>query len=168
MPAEVSSNMGRFDGMRYGSKVKGDTLLAEYMNTRGQRLGKEVRRRIMLGAYVLSAGYYDAYYNKAQMVREMLKEDFRNAFTQVDIILTPTAPSPAFKIGANTSDPIKMYLEDVFTVPANLVGIPALSVPVGMTSDQKPLPLAIQCMAAHGMEEVLFTIGQTIEKMNIA
>jgi aspartyl-tRNA(Asn)/glutamyl-tRNA(Gln) amidotransferase subunit A len=165
MPAEVSSNMGRFDGMRYGSKVKGDTLLAEYMNTRGQKLGKEVRRRIMLGAYVLSVGYYDAYYNKAQMVREMLKEDFAHAFKQVDVILTPTAPSPAFKIGANTSDPIKMYLEDVFTVPANLVGIPALSVPVGWTSDQKPLPLAVQCMAAHGMEEVLFAIGHAIEKM---
>ncbi len=167
MPAEVSSNMGRFDGMRYGSKVKGDTLLAEYMNTRGQKLGKEVRRRIMLGAYVLSAGYYDAYYNKANRVREMLKDDFKHAFKTVDVILTPTAPSPAFKIGANTADPIKMYLEDVFTVPANLVGIPAISVPVGKTLDIPALPLGVQGMAPHGMEEVLFTLGQKIEQMSV-
>lgn len=165
MPAEVSSNMGRFDGMRFGSKVEGDSLIEEYMNTRGQKLGKEVRRRIMLGAYVLSAGYYDAYYNKANMVRELLKEDFNNAFKEVDIILTPTAPSPAFKIGENSNDPIKMYLEDVFTVPANLVGSPAISVPVGFTTGNPALPLAIQCMAPHGAEELLFAIGRLIESM---
>lgn len=168
MPAEVSSNMGRFDGIKYGSNVAGDTLLADYMNTRGKLLGREVRRRIMLGAYVLSAGYYDAFYNKANIVREMLKADFKKAFESVSVIATPTAPTPAFKIGANTSDPIKMYLEDVFTVPANLVGIPALSVPTGTVtdtaSDSHNLPLAIQLMAAHGHEADLFTIGTLVEK----
>lgn len=163
MPAEVSSNMGRYDGIKYGSKIEGDTLLADYMKTRGELLGKEVRRRIMLGAYVLSAGYYDAYYNKANIVRELLKADFANAFKEVDIIATPTTPNPAFKIGENSNDPIKMYLEDIFTVPANLVGIPAISIPTGETdgseSGGKKLPLAIQFMAPHGGEKVLFDIS---------
>ncbi len=166
MFAEVSSNMGRYDGLRFGSRIAGDTLLADYMNTRGQLLGKEVRRRIILGAYVLSAGYYDAYYNKANIAREMLREDFRKAFESVSVIATPTAPSPAFKIGANTSDPIKMYLEDIFTVPANLVGVPAISLPTGVTtgdaSDGKPLPLAIQFMAPHGGESILFEVGKML------
>ncbi len=161
MPAEVSSNMGRYDGIKYGSNVAGDTLLADYMNTRGGLLGKEVRRRIILGTYVLSAGYYDAFYNKANIVRELLKEDFKKAFAEVSVIATPCAPSPAFKIGANTADPIKMYLEDVFTVPANLVGIPAIAVPTGMTNG---LPLSIQFMAAKGKENVLFEVGKLISK----
>lgn len=166
MPAEVSSNMGRYDGIKYGGHVEGDTLLADYMKTRGQLLGKEVRRRIILGAYVLSAGYYDAYYNKANIVRELLKADFAEAFKSVSVIATPTAPSPAFKIGQNTNDPIKMYLEDIFTVPANLVGIPAISIPTGTTdgsdSDGNKLPLAIQFMAPHGGEKALFAIGSVI------
>lgn len=181
MPAEVSSNMGRFDGMRYGSKIEGDTLLAEYMNTRGKLLGKEVRRRIMLGTYVLSAGYYDAFYNKANIVREMIKNDFKRAFEEVSVIMTPTAPTPAFKIGANTDDPVKMYLEDVFTVPANLAGIPAISIPVGFTvpsqnlvadkngdteagdNHAKALPLAIQLSAPEGAEDILFEIGKLVQ-----
>lgn len=189
MPAEVSSNMGRFDGMRYGMKLEGDTLLADYMKTRGELLGKEARRRIMLGTYVLSVGYYDAFYNKANIVREMLREDFKKAFAEVSVIATPTAPTVAFKIGSHTSDPIKMYLEDIFTVPANLVGIPAISIPTGMTSAEKSnhtvvgdskigadgstaasdmeditptLPLAIQFMAPHGGEEVLFEVSSLI------
>jgi aspartyl-tRNA(Asn)/glutamyl-tRNA(Gln) amidotransferase subunit A len=167
MPAEVSSNMGRFDGIKYGNHIEGDSLLADYMNTRGHLLGKEVRRRIILGAYVLSAGYYDAYYNRANSVRELLKADFNTAFESVSVIATPTAPTPAFKIGANTSDPVKMYLEDVFTVPANLVGIPAISVPTGHVDVTHPqdagLPLAIQFMASHGHESLLFDISRMIE-----
>ncbi len=167
MPAEVSSNMGRYDGVKYGGKIEGDTLLADYMKTRGGLLGKEVRRRIMLGTYVLSAGYYDAFYNKANIVREMLRADFAEAFKTVSVIATPTAPTPAFKIGQNSNDPIKMYLEDVFTVPANLVGIPAISIPTGMTdgtdSDGHKLPLAIQFMATHGGEETLFAVSREIE-----
>lgn len=169
MPAEVSSNMGRFDGIKYGANETGDTLLADYMNTRGHLLGKEVRRRIMLGAYVLSAGYYDAFYNKANIVRELLKADFKKAFAEVSVIATPTTPSPAFKIGANTADPIKMYLEDVFTVPANLVGVPAISVPTGMTAatadgenEAPALPLAIQFMAPQGHEKALFEASKMI------
>jgi aspartyl-tRNA(Asn)/glutamyl-tRNA(Gln) amidotransferase subunit A len=163
MPAEVSSNMGRYDGIKYGSNVAGDTLLADYMNTRGHLLGKEVRRRIILGTYVLSAGYYDAFYNKANIVRELLKGDFKKAFADVSVIATPVAPSPAFKIGANTEDPIKMYLEDVFTVPANLVGIPAISIPTGSVSAEgAELPLAIQFMAAKGDEKFLFEAGKLV------
>ena len=131
MPAEVSSNMARFDSIKYGGKVEGKDLLGDYLNTRGELLGKEVRRRIILGTYVLSSGYHDAYYNKANIVRDLISADFKKAFEEVDVILTPTAPSPAFKIGQNTSDPIAMYLEDVFTVTANLIGIPAISIPSG-------------------------------------
>lgn len=168
MPAEVSSNMGRFDGVKYGSHISGDSLLADYMNTRGQLLGKEVRRRIILGAYVLSAGYYDAFYNRANIVREILKDDFKKAFESVSVIATPTAPTPAFKIGANSNDPVKMYLEDVFTVPANLVGIPAISVPTGVVGDKGAdagLPLAIQFMAPHGHESILFIIAEKVESL---
>lgn len=164
VPAEVSSNMGRYDGIKYGSNVSGDTLLADYMNTRGNLLGKEVKRRIILGTYVLSAGYYDAFYNKANIVRELLKVDFKKAFAEVSVIATPVAPSTAFKIGENVSDPIKMYLEDIFTIPANLVGIPALALPTGVTSmdDGAQLPLAIQFMAAKGQEKSLFKAGELI------
>ncbi len=160
MPAEVSSNMARFDGVKFGSKIEGANLLEDYLNTRGELLGKEVRRRIMLGTYVLSSGYHDAYYNKANSVRDLLREDFKKAFEKVDVILTPTAPSPAFKIGQNTDDPIKMYLEDIFTVTANLVGIPAISVPSGKVDN---LPLGLQFMAPHCREDVLFAIGKKFE-----
>lgn len=180
MPAEVSSNMARFDGVKYGSKIEGDTLLADYLKTRGELLGKEVRKRIMLGTYVLSSGYADAYYNKAQMTKDLISSDFKKAFENVDVILTPTAPTPAFEIGAHTSDPVAMYLEDVFTVTANLVGIPAISIPSGVVSveggsivdtngvvlqqEKTIVPLGIQCMAPHCREDILFEVGKAFEK----
>lgn len=160
--AEVSSNMARFDGVKYGAKSEGANLLEDYLKTRGDLLGKEVRRRIMLGTYVLSSGYHDAYYNKANSVRDLLKQDFNKAFEKVDVILTPTAPSPAFKIGQNTDDPIKMYLEDIFTVTANLVGIPAISIPAG---ESDGLPIGLQFMAPHAREDVLFAIGKKFEEI---
>jgi len=175
MPAEVSSNMARFDGVKYGSKIEGDSLLEDYMKTRGQLLGREVRRRIILGTYVLSSGYYDAYYNKANLVREKIGQDFKEAFKEVDLVLTPTAPSPAFKIGKNSNDPIQMYLEDVFTVTANLIGIPAISVPSGMVDVQEQsaagetvtvkLPLGLQFSADHNNEKMLFRAGKLLEQI---
>lgn len=163
MPAEVSSNMARFDGVKFGTKLEGSNLLEDYLNTRGELLGKEVRRRIMLGTYVLSSGYHDAYYNKANSVRDLLRSDFVKVFEKVDIILTPTAPSSAFKIGQNTDDPIKMYLEDIFTVTANLVGIPAISIPAG--TDSNKLPIGLQFMAPHCREDVLFALGKKFEEI---
>ncbi|MCR4306816.1 MAG: Asp-tRNA(Asn)/Glu-tRNA(Gln) amidotransferase subunit GatA, partial [Candidatus Yonathbacteria bacterium] len=124
MPAEASTNLARFDGVRYGLSIKGDTLFGDYAKTRGNGFGKETRRRIMLGAYVLSAGYYDAYYNKATAVRALIQKDFNEAFSGVDVIATPTSPTPAFKIGEKASDPLAMYLADIFTVPINLAGVP--------------------------------------------
>ena len=155
MPAEVSSNMSRFDGVKYGVKKEGNTLLDDYLNTRGEGLGKEVRRRIMLGTYVLSSGYYDAYYAKANKLRDIMREDFKKVFEKVDAILTPTTPTPAFKIGDKTKDPLAMYLEDIFTVTANLVGIPAISVPKN-----------VQILADHHREDILFAVGKDIEKTN--
>lgn len=165
MPAEVSSNMARFDGIKYGKRVAGATLLDDYLLTREQGLGDEVRRRIMLGTYVLSSGYYDAYYNKANKVRSLIADDFKKAFANVDVILTPTTPSPSFKIGEKANDPLSMYLEDIFTVPANLAGIPAISVPSGTTSSS--LPLGIQIMATHHNEQALFTLGKVIETIRV-
>lgn len=129
----------------------------DYFVTRAAGLGKEVRRRILLGTYVLSSGYYDAYYNKANAVRGLIRSDFEKAFTEVDVIVTPTTPAPAFKIGEKTADPLQMYLEDTFTVTANLTGNPAISIPSGLTGD---LPLGIQFTARHGEEAVLFAIGK--------
>ncbi|MES3005804.1 MAG: Asp-tRNA(Asn)/Glu-tRNA(Gln) amidotransferase subunit GatA [Patescibacteria group bacterium] len=164
MPAEVSSNMARFDGVKYGLKKNGATGIEDYLETRGVLLGREVRRRIMLGTYVLSAGYADQYYNKANYVRDLIRKDFEKAFADVDVVLTPTAPTPAFKIGEKIEDPIQMYLEDIFTVTANLVGLPAMSVPSGFTEiDGKKLPLGIQFSAPHMREDVLFTIGKKFE-----
>lgn len=162
MPAEVSSNMARYDGIKFGLHVGGENgLLDDYLKTRAQGFGPEVRRRIILGTYVLSTGYYDAYYNKALEVRKLLREDFRKAFEKVDLIMTPTTPSPAFKIGEKTSDPVQMYLEDIFTVTANLVGVPAISVPSGFSElEGKKLPLGIQFSAAHGREDLLFSAGK--------
>lgn len=161
MPAEVSSNLARFDGVKYGLHVEGDNLLEDYLKTRGQGFGKEVRRRILIGTYVLSAGYADAYYNKALMVRQKITEDFNKAFEEVDVIATPTTPTPAFKIGEKSQDPLSMYLADVFTVPANIVGIPAISLPSGFVStDTKDMPAGLQLMAPHNEEEVLFSIGK--------
>jgi aspartyl-tRNA(Asn)/glutamyl-tRNA(Gln) amidotransferase subunit A len=162
MPAESSTNLARYDGMRYGERVSGENLLEDYLKSRGEGFGKEVRRRILLGTYVLSAGYYDAYYNKAQLVRGLLKEDFAKAFKDVDVILTPTSPIPAFKVGEKADDPLSMYLADIFTVTANLVGIPAISVPSGFSEvDGKKLPIGMQFMANYLDEDTLFSLGKT-------
>ncbi|MBI2627316.1 Asp-tRNA(Asn)/Glu-tRNA(Gln) amidotransferase subunit GatA [Candidatus Nomurabacteria bacterium] len=163
--AEVSTNLARFDGVRYGLHKNGKNLLEDYLLTRGIGFGRETRRRILLGAYVLSAGYYDAYYGKAQKARESLKKEFAKIFSEVDLVLTPTAPHPAWKIGEK-SDPLSMYLEDIFTVTANIVGIPALSLPSGFTlQENKKLPLGIQFMAPHGREDLLLEIGKKFEDM---
>lgn len=160
MPAEVSSNMARFDGQRYGLSKNAENLLGVYKKTRGEGLGKEVRRRIILGTYVLSTGYYDAYYGKALQMRKIIRNEFEKAFEEVDAILTPTVPSPAFRIGEK-SDPLEMYLADIFTVTANIVGIPAISIPSGSAKvDGKSLPLGIQLMAPHGQESTIFNIGK--------
>lgn len=164
MPAEASTNLARFDGVRYGLLKEGDSGIDDYMKTRGLGFGKEVRRRIMLGTYVLSAGYYDAYYGKATRVREMIKKDFEAAFEEVDAIITPTSPTPAFKIGEKSKDPLQMYLADIFTVPINLAGVPAISVPSGFAeTDGKKLPLGCQIIAPHFKEGRLFKIGKDIE-----
>jgi len=163
MPAEASTNLARFDGVRYGLHKDGKNLLEDYMRTRGAGFGKEVRRRILLGAYVLSHGYYDAYYGKAQMVQNDLKKEFAKAFESIDLIATPTAPFVAWKIGEK-SDPLSVYLADIFTVTANIVGVPAISVPSGfLETEGKKLPLGIQFMATHGAEDALFEVGKRFE-----
>ncbi|MFA6077418.1 MAG: Asp-tRNA(Asn)/Glu-tRNA(Gln) amidotransferase subunit GatA [Candidatus Paceibacterota bacterium] len=161
MPAEASTNLARFDGVRFGLSEDGGDVLGSYMKTRGDGFGREVRRRIMLGAYVLSSGYYDAYYNKANAVRALINEDFEKAFASVDAIVTPTSPVPAFKIGEKSEDPLAMYLADIFTVPVNLAGIPAISIPSGFT--EQKLPLGIQFIARRGGEETLFGLGKKFE-----
>jgi aspartyl-tRNA(Asn)/glutamyl-tRNA(Gln) amidotransferase subunit A len=161
VPAEVSSNMARFDGMRYGKRVSGANGIEDYFLSRQAGLGREVKRRIILGTYVLSSGYYDAYYNKANIVREIIKEDYKVAFKDVDIIATPTAPNVAFKIGEKVDDPLQMYLEDIFTVPINLAGVPGISVPSGVKKiGEKDLPIGIQFVADHGREDKLFAISK--------
>lgn len=166
MPAEASTNLARFDGMRFGPRLKGDTLLDEYRKTRGQLFGKEVRRRIVLGTYVLSAGYYDAYYNKAVAVRSLIQNDFKKVFENgVDAVVTPTAPTPAFRIGEKAADPLAMYMADIFTVTANIAGIPAISVPSGTSKvGSALLPLGIQFMADEGQEGLLFDIAAAFEQ----
>jgi aspartyl-tRNA(Asn)/glutamyl-tRNA(Gln) amidotransferase subunit A len=161
MPAEVSSNLSRFDGVKYGLHKDGKDGIDDYFETRGAGFGKEARRRILLGTYVLSSGYYDAYYNRANALRRKLTEDFLEAFKKVDIIMTPTTPAPAFKIGEKTSDPVAMYLEDIFTVTANLTGMPAISIPSGYSDvEGKRLPLGLQMTARHGDEKTLFEAGK--------
>ena len=161
IPAEVSSNLARFDGVRYGLHVEGGTMVNDYFTTRAQGFGREVKRRIILGTYVLSSGYYDAYYNKANVVRDLIRADYEKAFTEVDIILTPTTPSPAFRLGEKIDDPLKLYLEDIFTVPVNLAGVPAMSIPSGVTMvNGKNLPLGLQLIARHGGEQTLFKAGK--------
>ena len=161
VPAEVSSNMARYDGMRYGERISGKDGIEEYFLSRQAGLGREVKRRIILGTYVLSSGYYDAYYNKANLVREVIKEDFKKAYEKVDIIAVPTAPSVAFKIGEKVNDPLSMYLEDIFTVPVNLVGVPAISIPSGFKNiDGKELPIGIQFIADKLNEDLLFSISR--------
>ncbi|WP_448187300.1 Asp-tRNA(Asn)/Glu-tRNA(Gln) amidotransferase subunit GatA [Azospirillum sp. sgz301742] len=161
-PAEASSNLARYDGVRFGLRVEGGSLNEMYENTRGAGFGKEVRRRILIGTYVLSAGYYDAYYLQAQKVRTRIKWDFDQAFEKCDVILTPTAPSGAFAIGEKMDDPIQMYLNDVFTVPVNLAGLPGMSVPAGLGADG--LPLGLQLIGRPFDEETLFRVGGVIEQ----
>ena len=141
--AEASSNLARYDGMRYGYRAEAKDLTETYMLTRDEGFGAEVKRRIMLGTYVLSAGYYDAYYLKAQRVRTLIKRDFDEAFKRCDVIVTPTAPTTAFKIGEKTQDPLQMYLSDIFTISANLAGLPALSLPCGFDTDGMPIGLQL-------------------------
>ncbi len=163
MPAEASSNLARFDGIRYGLSKNGETLLEVYQKTRGEGFGSEVRRRIILGAYVLSAGYYDAYYGRAAALRGYIQNDFTSAFKKVDAIMTPTAPTPAFMIGEKTTDPLAMYLADIFTVTANLAGIPAISLPYGSAlQNGSTLPVGIQLMAPHTREDSLFVLGKAL------
>jgi aspartyl-tRNA(Asn)/glutamyl-tRNA(Gln) amidotransferase subunit A len=163
-PAEVSSNLSRYDGIRYGHSIDADTIREVYDQSRGTGFGKEARRRIIIGSFVLSSGYADAYYRKALAVREMLREDILKAFTQVDVIATPTTPTPAFKIGEK-EDPLAMYAGDIFTVPVNLTGVPAISVPMGtVVRDGVNLPVGFQFIAPHGAEESLFMIGSDFEK----
>jgi aspartyl-tRNA(Asn)/glutamyl-tRNA(Gln) amidotransferase subunit A len=163
MFAEVSSNLARYDGIRYGLSHPAETSIRSYFESRTAGFGDEVRRRILLGTYVLSSGYYDAYYNKANIVRDMLKKEFERVFKDVDVIATPTSPIPAFGIGEKSSDPLAMYLADIFTVPVNIVGVPAISIPSGKT--EKGLPLGIQFIAPHMREDMLFTIGYDFEKL---
>ena len=161
MPAEVSSNLARYDGIRYGLSVPADNLYDVYAKSRGKGFGKEVRRRIILGTYILSHGYYDAYYNKAIKVRDMITSELIKIFKDVDAIITPTVPFPAFKLGEKMDDPIAMYMCDIFSAPANLAGIPAISVPSGKTIEG--LPLGLQITAPYLREDILFTIGKDFE-----
>lgn len=160
-PAEASSNLARYDGMRYGLREEGEDLTGVYENTRASGFGEEVQRRIMIGTYVLSAGYYDAYYLRAQKVRTRILQDFDTAFQKVDAILTPSAPSAAFPLGSKSDDPIAMYLNDVFTVTANLAGVPAMSVPAGV--DAAGLPLGLQIITRALDEETMFKVGAAVE-----
>lgn len=163
MPAEVSTNLSRFDGIRYGYHADGKNLLEVYMKSRGTGFGKEARRRILLGTYVLSHGYYDAYYNKAVLLRDKIARQVSEAFKKVDYILTPTVPSPAFKIGEKMDDPVAMYLCDIFSAPANLAGVPSIAVPSGNTNTG--LPMSIQFMAPHFREDSLFEVGKAFENV---
>jgi aspartyl-tRNA(Asn)/glutamyl-tRNA(Gln) amidotransferase subunit A len=160
-PAEASSNLARYDGVRFGLRIEGDSLEEMYELTRAAGFGAEVRRRVLIGTYVLSAGYYDAYYLKAQRVRSLIARDFAGAFERVDCILTPTAPSAAFAIGDKSDDPIAMYLNDVFTVPANLAGLPAISVPAGLSADG--LPLGLQITGRAFDEETVLRVAEVLE-----
>ncbi len=160
-PAECSSNLARYDGVRYGVRADGKDLREVYENTRAQGFGDEVKRRIMIGTYVLSAGYYDAYYTKAQKVRRLIAEDFAKAYEVCDVLLTPTAPSAAFAIGENADDPIKMYLNDVFTIPASLAGLPGMSVPAGL--DHQGLPLGLQIIGRAWDEETVLRASYALE-----
>jgi aspartyl-tRNA(Asn)/glutamyl-tRNA(Gln) amidotransferase subunit A len=161
--AEASSNLARFDGMRYGLRVASEDLQSTYRNTRAAGFGAEVKRRIMLGTYVLSAGYYDALYLKAQKVRTLIRTDYERAFERCDVLLTPTAPSPAFKLGA-IADPLAMYMQDIFTLPPSLAGIPAASVPCGVSPEG--LPLGLQLCAPHFEEARLVRLGHAYEAVS--
>jgi len=161
-PAEASSNLARYDGVKYGFRSKGENLIDMYEKTRSEGFGNEVKRRIMIGTYVLSSGYYDAYYLKAQKVRKLIKNDFDEVYKKVDAILTPSTPSSAFKIGEKTNDPVSMYLNDIFTVPINLAGLPAISIPAGL--DSKGYPLGLQIIGKAFEEQNILNIAYSIEK----
>ena len=161
-PAEASSNLARYDGVKYGFRAKGENLIDMYEKTRSEGFGAEVQRRIMIGTYVLSSGYYDAYYLKAQKVRKLIKNDFDEAYKKVDAILTPSTPSSAFKIGEKKNDPVSMYLNDIFTVPVNLAGLPALSLPAGV--DKQGYPLGLQLIGKALDEQKILNIGYAFEK----
>ena len=161
-PAEASSNLARYDGVKYGFRADGENLIDMYEKTRSQGFGDEVKRRIMIGTYVLSSGYYDAYYLKAQKVRKLIKNDFDNAFSKVDAILTPSTPSSAFKIGDKKDDPVSMYLNDIFTVPVNLAGLPGISIPAGL--DKNNYPLGLQIIGKPFDEQGILDIAYSMEE----
>jgi len=168
-PAEASANLARYDGIRYGPRLDAESMWDIYYRTRGRKFGAEVERRIMLGTYALSAGYYEAYYGQAQKVRTLIKHDFEQAFepsrccAQVDAIAAPVAPTTAFPIGAHSDDPLAMYLEDVFTLPANLAGVPGLAFPVGF--DGAGLPVGMQLMGKHFREDVLLRMAHAYQQV---
>ena len=162
-PAEASANLARYDGVRYGFRADdAEDLIDMYRKTRSQGFGEEVKRRIMLGTYALSSGYYDAYYLKAQKVRTLIKSDFDNAFQKVDVVVTPTSPTPAFKIGERTADPLQMYLSDVLNTPSSLAGLPGISIPCGLT--ESGLPIGLQILAAPFEEEKILRVAYTFEQ----
>tara|TARA_B100000686_G_scaffold283412_1_gene306382 strand:- start:80 stop:859 length:780 start_codon:yes stop_codon:yes gene_type:complete len=160
-PAEASSNLARYDGVRYGLRVEGESLEEMYENTRAEGFGEEVKRRILIGTYVLSAGYYDAYYIKAQKIRTLISSDFKKAFEKVDIILTPTTPTTAFAQEEKINDPVTMYQNDLLTVPANMAGVPAISIPAGLTSEG--LPTGLQLIGRPFDEETIFRVASVLE-----
>ncbi len=161
--AEASANLARFDGIRYGARVDGATPDELYSKTRGAGFGTEVKRRIILGTYVLSSGYYDAYYLRAQKVRTLIRQDFLKAFEKVDAIVTPTTPTPAFKIGEKSDDPLQMYLSDIFTISCNLAGIPGISIPCGFTTNPK-LPIGLQFLGKPFGEETILKLAHAYEQ----
>jgi aspartyl-tRNA(Asn)/glutamyl-tRNA(Gln) amidotransferase subunit A len=160
--SEASSNLARYDGVKYGFRARGKDLMDMYMNTRAQGFGAEIKRRIMLGTYALSSGYYEAYYKKAQQVRTLIKQDFEKAFQEVDIIVTPTSPTAAFKVGEKAADPLQMYLSDIFTISVNLAGVPGISIPCGFTS--KNLPVGLQLIGRHFDEEDILKVAYAYEQ----
>ncbi len=160
--SEASSNLARYDGVKYGLRVKGHDLLEMYRKTRSQGFGDEVKRRIMLGTYALSSGYYEAYYKKAQQVRTLIKRDFEEAFKKVDLIITPTSPTPAFRLGERISDPLQMYLSDIFTISVNLAGLPAISIPCGFTKDN--LPIGLQIIGKPFDEPTILRVAHAYEE----
>jgi aspartyl-tRNA(Asn)/glutamyl-tRNA(Gln) amidotransferase subunit A len=163
--AEASANLARYDGVRFTARSsKSGTLTEMYANTRGEFFGSEVKRRIMLGTYVLSHGYYDAYYKKAQQVRALITRDFTNAFAEVDAIVAPVSPFPAFRIGEKVDDPVAMYLSDIYTITGSLAGIPCMSVPCGTTTEG--LPVGLQILCGHFEESRMFRLARAFEERN--
>jgi aspartyl-tRNA(Asn)/glutamyl-tRNA(Gln) amidotransferase subunit A len=160
-PAEASANLARYDGVRYGLRVEGADLFDTYKRTRGTGFGAEVKRRMILGTYALSTGYYDAYYVKAQKVRTVIKAEFERVFERVDALLTPTSPTVAFPIGAKVNDPLSMYLNDVFTLPVNIAGLPGISIPCGFSEG---LPVGLQVIASYWKEATMFRVAAAYEQ----